>query len=114
MIPSVTLRINVTETDGKCLYSGEPNGLCRIFVLVHNATTDGSTGLKHIVNAYEALIILSRKARSDPYDQFMHPLFYQVHFENNDGVDHKGTTFPQPGCVSWYFLGWEHGHSCGK
>ena len=49
-ISSVTLRINITETDGKYLYSGGPNGLRRIFVLVNSTTTDGSTGLKHIVN----------------------------------------------------------------
>ena len=60
-IPSITLHTNITETAGKCLYSGGPNGLCRIFVLVHNETTDGSTGIKHISNVYEALINLSRK-----------------------------------------------------
>ena len=36
------------------------NGLRRIFVLVNSTTTDGSNGLKNIVNAYEALINLSR------------------------------------------------------
>ena len=71
-IPSVKLHINITETAGKCLYSGGPNGLCRIFVSVHNETTDGSTGIKHIVNVYDALINLSRKSRSAPSDQFIH------------------------------------------
>ena len=36
------------------------NGLRHIFVLVNITTTDGSNGLKNIVNAYEALIDLSR------------------------------------------------------
>ena len=51
VIPSVTLRMDITETDGKSLYSGGPNGICRIFLLVDSTTTDGSTGIKHIVNA---------------------------------------------------------------
>ena len=113
-IHSVTLHMNITETAGKCLYSGGPNGLRRIFVSVHNATTDGSTGIKHIANAYEALINLSRKSRSAPSDQFTHPLPYHVHFETNGGDDYRGTTFPKPGRVSWSFLDWEHGHSSGN
>ena len=72
--PSVTLRINVTETDGKSIYSGGANGICRIFVSVHNVTTDGSTGLKHIVNSYKALIIISRQSRFAPSDQFIQTL----------------------------------------
>ena len=47
-IPSITLHMNINETAGKYLYSGGPNGLRRIFVSVHNETTDGSTGIKHI------------------------------------------------------------------
>ena len=113
-IPSVTLRMNVTETAGKSLHSGGPNGLCRIFVFVDSTTTDGSTGIKHIVNAYKALINFSRKARSAPSDQFIQPLPYRVHFETDGGVYHRGTTFPKPGCVSWSFLDWEHGHSSGN
>ena len=106
--------MNITETAGRSLYSGGPNGIFRIFVLVDSTTTDGSTGLKHIANAYKALINLSIKARSAPSDQFIQPLPYRVHFEINGGVDHRGTTFPKPGCVSRSFLGWEHGHSCSN
>ena len=98
----------------KSLYSGGPNGLCYIFVLVHNATTDSSIGLKHIVNAYETLIILSRKSISAPSDQFIQPLPLHVHFETNGGVDPRGTTFPKPDFVSLSFLGWEHGQSFSK
>ena len=42
MIPSITNRMNITETSGESLYIGGPNGLGRIFVLVYNATTDPS------------------------------------------------------------------------
>ena len=78
VIPFVTLRMNITEIAGKCLYSVGPNALRCIFILVHNATTDGSTGIKHIVNMYQAPINLSRKARSDPSDHFIQPLTYNV------------------------------------
>ena len=105
-IPSVTLHMNITETAGKCLYSVGPNRLCRIFVSFHNSTTDGSTGIKHIANAYEALINLSRKSRSAPSDQFIHILPYHVHFKTNGGDDYRSTTFPKTGCVSWSFLDW--------
>ena len=94
VIPPVTLRMNITEIAGKCLYSVGTNVLRRIFILVHNATTDGSTGIKHIVNMYQAPINLSIKSRSAPSDQFIHPLTYHVWFENGDGNDHRGTTFP--------------------
>ena len=49
-------RMNITETAGEFIYSGGTNGLGSIFVLVHNATTDPSTGLKYIENSYEVLI----------------------------------------------------------
>ena len=113
-ISSVTLRMNITEIAGKYLYSGGPNGLRRIFFLVNSITTDGSTGLKHIVNAYEALINLSIKSSSVPYGQFIQPLTYHMHFEADGSVDHRGTHFSKPGCVSWSFLSGEHGHSYGK
>ena len=48
VIPSVTLHMNITETAGEYLYSGGPNGLGRIFVLVYNETTYHSTGIKNI------------------------------------------------------------------
>ena len=56
MVPSVANRMSTTEKSGKSLYSGGPNGLGRILFSVHNATTDPSTGLKHIANAYDVLI----------------------------------------------------------
>ena len=96
--------MNITETDGKYLYSGGPNGLRRIFVLVNSTTTDASTGLKHILNAYEALINLSIKSSSAPSGQIIQPLPYHVHFETNGSVDHRGSTFTKPGCVSCSFL----------
>ena len=71
MVTSVTNRMHITETYGESLYSDGPNGLGRIFVLVHNATTDPSTGIKHIANSYEVLINLSRKSRYAPYYQFV-------------------------------------------
>ena len=114
VIPSVTLRMDTTQTYGKSLYSGGPNGICCIFVSVHNATTDASTGIKHIVNAYDTLIVISREASSAPSDQFIQPLTYHVHFETNDGFDHRGKTSTKPDCVSLSFLSWENGHSCGK
>ena len=61
MVPSVTNCMNITETAGKFLYSGGSNGLGRILVSVHNATTNSSDGIKHIGNAYKVLIHLSRK-----------------------------------------------------
>ena len=93
MGPSITNRMNITETAAKLLYSGGPNGLGRIFVLVHNATTNHSTGLKNIANAYEVLINLSRKSRSAPDGQFVQPLPYRVHFETDGGTDHRATLF---------------------
>ena len=93
VIPSITLRMNITETAGESLYSGWPNGIGSIFVLVHNAITDCSTGIKHIANSYEVLINLSRKARSAPSDQSIQQFTYHVHFETYGGVDHRGTNF---------------------
>ena len=58
-IPSVTLRINITETAGESLYSSGTNLLGYIFVSLHNATTDCSTGLKYIENTYDVLITFS-------------------------------------------------------
>ena len=52
MVTSVTNRMHITETYGESLYSDGPNGLGRIFVLVHNATTGPSDGIKHIANSY--------------------------------------------------------------
>ena len=85
--------MNTTETAGKSLYSGGPNGLGCIFVLVHNETTYPSTGLKNIANAYKVLINLSRKSRSVPDDQFVQTLPYRVHFETDGGTDHRDTLF---------------------
>ena len=48
VITSITLRMNITETYDISIYSDGTNGLGIIFVLVHNATTNRSTGLKHI------------------------------------------------------------------
>ena len=96
--------MNITEIAGKYLYSGGPNGFCHIFVLVNSITTDGSTRLKHIVNAYESMINLSIKSSSVPSGQFIQPLTYHMHFETDGSVDHRGTTFTKPGCVSWSFL----------
>ena len=93
MVPSVTNRMNITETAGEYLFSGGPNGLGRIFVLVHNTTTDPSTGPRHIVNVYEVLINLSRKSRSAPDDQFVHPLPYRLHFETHGGLSHRDIIF---------------------
>ena len=98
--------MNITEIAGKYLYSGVPNGIRHIFVLVNSTTTDGSAGLKHIINAYEALINLSIKSRFAPSGQFIQPLTYHVQFETDGNVDHRGTTFPRPGSVSWSFLSW--------
>ena len=80
LIPYVTLCMNIIETAGKYLYSGGPNVTGRIFVSVHNATTDCSTGLKNIVDLYKVLIKLSIKSRSDTSDQFIQSFHYHVHF----------------------------------
>ena len=105
VITSVTIRINITQTYGKYLYSGGTNVPGYIFLLVHNSTTDRSNRLKHISNTYEVLINLSRKSRSTPSDQFTQPFPYHFHFETDVSVDHRGTFF-KPGCISWSFLGW--------
>ena len=106
MVTSVTNRMNITERAGESLYSGGINGLGRIFVLVNNATTDPSTGLKHIANAYEVLTCLSKKSRSAPDDQFVQTLPYRVHFETDVGTDHRATIFSnQIACIGIFF--WE-------
>ena len=83
------------------------------FVLVHNETTDPSTGLKHIVNSYEVLIKLSRKSRSAQDNQFVHPFPYPVNFEADGGTDHRATILKLD-CISWSFIDWKHGYSCGN
>ena len=93
MVPFVMNRMNITEKDGKSIYSGRPNGLGCIFVLVQNATADPSTGLKNISNAYDVLNNVSRKSRSDPDDHFVQPFTYCVHFETDGGTDHRDTLF---------------------
>ena len=85
--------MDITETVGELLYSGGPNGLDSILVSVHNKTTDPSTGLKHIKNAYEVLIKLSIKSRSAPDDQFDQPLPYRVHFDTYCGTYRRATLF---------------------
>ena len=93
MVPSVTNRMIMTETAGESLYSGGPNGLGRIFVSVHNETTNPSTGFKHIANSYEVLINLSRKSRSAPDDQLVQPLPYYVYFETDGDTYHRAMLF---------------------
>ena len=104
-LPSVTNRMNITETAGEYLYSGGPNGLGRIFVSVHNSTTDPSTGLKNIANAYKVLINLSREPRSTPDEQFVQPLPYHVHFETDGGTDHRATIFQTRLHILVFFIG---------
>ena len=104
MVPSVTNHINITETTGKLIYSGGPNGLGRIFVSVHNATTNPSTGIKHIENGYEVLINLSIKSRSAPDDQFVQPLTYRMHFETDGGTYHRATIFQTRLHILVFFL----------
>ena len=93
MVPSITNRMNITETAGESLYIGGTNGLGRIFVSAYNSTTGTSTGLKHITNAYKELIDLSIKSRSVPDYQFFQPLPYRVHFETDGGTYHIATLF---------------------
>ena len=113
MVPSVTNRMVIIEIAVELLYSGGPNGLGRIFVSVHNATTDPSTELKNVANAYEVLINLSEKSRSAPDDQFVQPFPYRVKFETDGGTNHRAMIF-KIYCISWYFLYWKHGYSCGN
>ena len=68
-----------------------PMDLVVIFALIHNATTDTSTRLKHIANAYDVLINLSSKSRYDPDEQLVQPLHYHVQFEIDGGTDHRAT-----------------------
>ena len=106
MVPSITNRMNITETAGESLYIGGTNGLGRIFVSVYNATTGTSTGLKHITNAYKELIDLSIKSRSVPDYQFFQPLPYRVHFETDGGTYHIATLFSnQIAYLGLFFIG---------
>ena len=106
MVPSITNRMNITETADKLLYSGGTNGPGRIFVSVHNAITNLSTVIKHIANVYKVLINLSRKSRSAPDDQFVQTFTYRVHFETDGGTDHRATLFKnQISYLGLFFIG---------
>ena len=53
--PSATLRMNLIETPGESLFSGIKDVNGWVYMSVHDAMMDRSTGLNHVVNIYRMM-----------------------------------------------------------
>ena len=82
IIPSVTLRMNISNNAGNSLYSGGKDGSGCIYVSLHDATFDPSNCLKHSANLFRVL-------RSSLDDTSSSCPFYSVGLETDGGGDHN-------------------------
>lgn len=68
IIPSVTLRMNLTTNPGDTLVGGgKGTGVGQIFVSLHDATLNPSTGLKHSANLRKVIQKIAVLEESQPY-----------------------------------------------
>ena len=89
LTPSVTLRMNLTETPGESLFSGGKDGNGKIYVSLHDATMDHSTGFKHVANLYRIMRDEAEKATQGLFGGEAKPTPYYVLVECDGGPDHN-------------------------
>ena len=81
LIPSVTLRMNLSVNPTDSLFSGGKDGISRVYVLLHDATLDPSTGIKHATNLRSLLNLMT--------DNNTSLLPYSVLLEADGGPNHN-------------------------